>query len=108
MKKPLSQLPDKTVREIRGWRGLCRQLAIYRAKGYCEHCGKFWGPELLRGHHRVRPTMYKGNPNAPENTILVCPRCSRSGEWMAIQLHIPRSKKVKWWIKRKIKCLISG
>ena len=73
--------PDLHIKRIRIWRGLVNTLKITRAKGYCEICGKYVGVVNLRGHHKIKPSEYKGNdPNGAENSIITCKNCSPKKE----------------------------
>jgi hypothetical protein len=70
------------VRGIREWYDKVNQLKIYRAKGYCELCYKYFGKHnsLIKGHHIIKPSKCKKieQINADDNIVICCDECYKN------------------------------
>jgi hypothetical protein len=73
------------IREIREWRSKVTQVRIFRSKGYCELCLRYYGVRngALKGHHALSPTQCKIGckydfMNSEENIVICCYDCYKN------------------------------
>jgi len=74
--KLTTKIPNGLSRQelaLYNWHRRGKILAIARARGHCEVCGKYVGTHHLTRHHIIKP--FQGGSHSEDNSVMCCNKC---------------------------------
>jgi hypothetical protein len=78
-RQPIMSLSDEEIKQRRLFRYNTEIIKIFRAKGRCEICGRFFGIDssFVDGHHKLPKSKLPKNIkyNSEQNIIVCCKTC---------------------------------